>query len=158
MGSNRLVDSGFISWRAPRIVEDLFNPRMTTPYSFIELILRLLWLLCMLIIFCSQAMILKLLLLLKLTLLHSAFSIKDLGHLHYFLGFEVGYQADGIILSQNKFTKELLSSFGISSFKIVVIPLPLNTKPSAHTSEFFHDPSWYRCMVRKLNFLTNTRP
>lgn len=40
--------------------------------------------------------------------LHQLFGIKDLGNLSYFLGIEVGYAADGIILSQKKFTRELI--------------------------------------------------
>ena len=40
--------------------------------------------------------------------LDAIFGIKDLGRLHYFLGFEVTYSIDGIILSQHRFTKELL--------------------------------------------------
>lgn len=38
--------------------------------------------------------------------LHDTFSIKDLGILHYFLGIEIVYLPDGIVMSQTKFTKE----------------------------------------------------
>lgn len=69
--------------------------------------------------------------------LHSTFSIKDMGHLNYFLGSEVGYQLDGITLSQNEFTKELFSSSGISSFMNVVTPFPHNTELSAYTGDLF---------------------
>lgn len=34
--------------------------------------------------------------------LHQVFSTKDLGTLHYFLGIEVGYVAEGIILTQKE--------------------------------------------------------
>lgn len=40
--------------------------------------------------------------------LDRVFSIKDLGVLYYFLGIEVGYVQEGILLTQQKFTKELL--------------------------------------------------
>lgn len=42
------------------------------------------------------------------TYLHDVFTIKDLGRMHYFLGLEVNYVPEGIILCQRKFTRELL--------------------------------------------------
>lgn len=57
--------------------------------------------------------------------------IKDLGELHYFLGFEVNYTSDGIILSQQKFTKELLEEATLPKPKSVAGPLPLHLKLSA---------------------------
>ena len=90
--------------------------------------------------------------------LHKVFSIKDLGFLNYFLGIEIAYSSDGIILSQEKFTKELLVDSGITQFKTVATPLPLNLKLSSDDSPRYSDPELYRSLVGKLNFLTNTRP
>ena len=58
--------------------------------------------------------------------LHSSFGIKDLGHLHYFLGFEVTHLAEGISLSQRKFTQDLLLDTGFSTAKSVATPPPLH--------------------------------
>lgn len=85
-------------------------------------------------------------------------SIKDLGKLSFFLGIEVGYLPNGIILTQKKFTKELLADAGLTSFKSVVTPLPLHLKLTAEDGDLYTDPTFYRCMVGKLNFLTHTRP
>lgn len=71
---------------------------------------------------------------------------------------EIGYTSDGIILSQAKFTKELLTDNGISQFKSVATPLPLNLKLQTDDSHPYADPELYRSLVGKLNFLTNTRP
>ena len=86
------------------------------------------------------------------------FNIKDLGKLSFFLGIEIGYLQSGISMSQRKFTMELLQESGIENFKPTVTPLPINLKLSADEGELYHDPSHYRCMVGKLNFLTHTRP
>lgn len=90
--------------------------------------------------------------------LHRAFSIKDLGSLHYFLGLEVSHLATGIAITQRKFAKELLQNSGISHFKKAVTPLPFNLKLHVDDSPLYSNPTHYRSLVGKLNFLTNTRP
>ena len=90
--------------------------------------------------------------------LHDTFSIKDLGILHYFLGLEVVYFDAGIILSQTKFTQDLLKESKLTTFKHVVTPLPHNLHLTNDQGIPYDDPSYYRTMVGKLNFLTNTRP
>jgi len=59
--------------------------------------------------------------------LNEQFGIKDVGSLHYFLGLEVQHTPRGVILSQQKFTKELLNSCGLS-LKKQASTLPLNCK------------------------------
>ncbi|XP_056690301.1 uncharacterized mitochondrial protein AtMg00810-like [Spinacia oleracea] len=90
--------------------------------------------------------------------LHQEFSIKDLGKLNYFLGIEVGYSTEGIILSQKKFTKELLSDCGFDITKKAITPLPVNVKLTLSDGELYSDTEKYRSLVGKLNFLTHTRP
>lgn len=89
--------------------------------------------------------------------LHKVFSIKDLGVLHYFLGIEVSYFSNGIILTQEKFTRELLADSGFTSFPKVATPLPLHLKLLAHDDNLISDPTLYWSLVGNLNFLTNTR-
>lgn len=90
--------------------------------------------------------------------LDHVFSIKDLGILHYFLGIEVGYVTDGIILNQKKFTNDILRVCDLDFSKPAVTPLPLNLKLSATTGPLFAYPDRYCSLVGKLNYLTNTRP
>lgn len=61
-------------------------------------------------------------------------------------------------MTQTKFTKELLSPSGRTKFKLVVTPLPLNHKLLAHSGDLLPDPTTYRFLVGKLNFLTHIRP
>lgn len=86
------------------------------------------------------------------THLDKTFSIEDLGKLHYFLGIEVKYTTNGIILHQHKFTKEILSNSGFKPFKKVVTPLPVNLKLSAEIGKLLEDPTSYRSLVGKLNY------
>ncbi|GAA0164728.1 transmembrane signal receptor [Lithospermum erythrorhizon] len=93
--------------------------------------------------------------------LHDKFSIKDLGTLNYFLGFEIGRSDAGVTMSQRKFAIELIHDSGIQhiqSSKHHVTPLPLNLKLVPDDGELLDDAEYYRRMVGKLNFLTHTRP
>lgn len=90
--------------------------------------------------------------------LHNKFTIKDLGQMHYFLGMEVSHNPEGMVLTQHKFTRDLFKTSGVSDFKKAVIPMSLNHKLSSTDGELLEDPSTYRSIIGKLNFLTNTRP
>nr|XP_016458245.1 PREDICTED: uncharacterized mitochondrial protein AtMg00810-like [Nicotiana tabacum] len=90
--------------------------------------------------------------------LHEQFRIKDLVSLNYFLGIEVSYSDSGVLLHQKKFIHDMLESFQSSSCTPAFCPLELNVKLKAKVGDPLHKPEDYRCLVRKLNFLTHTRP
>lgn len=90
--------------------------------------------------------------------LNSLFGIKYLGYLNYFLGLEVAYLSTGIFLSQKKFTLELLKQSGITDASVTATPLPLNCKLLPDEGTLMSDPTTYRTLIGKLNFLTHTRP
>jgi hypothetical protein len=92
--------------------------------------------------------------------LKSDFSLKDLGHLSYFLGIEVKQAADGICLSQIKYTTDLLQRVGLLSCKPAITPLSSTGKLSAHEGEVLslEDATRYRSIVGALQYLTLTRP
>ena len=81
-----------------------------------------------------------------------------MGQLTFFLGLEIRYLPQGIIITQSNFTKEFLLDSGITNFKKVVTPLPINLKLQKDNFPIFHDPPLYRSLVGKLNFLTHTCP
>ena len=90
--------------------------------------------------------------------INEKFGIKDLRKLHYFLDLEVSQIAQGVLLSQQKFTKELLRDCGFSIHKHAATPLPLNCKLLHDEGPLLDDPIVYRTLVGKINFLTHTRP
>ncbi|KAI3731986.1 hypothetical protein L1987_63181 [Smallanthus sonchifolius] len=90
--------------------------------------------------------------------LHSTFQIKDLGTLNYFLGIEVLKSPSGLIMTQRKFTKDLLTEFPTDDVSSVSSPLPLHIQLKLNEGLVLDDPLAYRRLVGKLNYLTHTRP
>ncbi|XP_070021411.1 uncharacterized protein [Nicotiana sylvestris] len=89
--------------------------------------------------------------------LHDKFKIKDLGKLHYFLGLEIFYRTDGVLISQRKFATNLLKEYDCLGYTTVTSPLDCTVKLKATEGPLLADPTFYRKLMGKLNFLTNTR-
>ena len=90
--------------------------------------------------------------------LASEFEMKDLGLLHYFLGLEVWQKPGEIILSQGKYTVEILQKFGMTECKTMVTPMDANLKKLASSDSQMVDPTMYRQLIGSLMYLVNTRP
>ena len=58
--------------------------------------------------------------------LAKSFEVKDLGYLHYFLGIEVAYGAQGIYLSQRKYVLDLLAETGMLECRPASTPIEQN--------------------------------
>ncbi|KAF3629661.1 hypothetical protein FXO37_28837 [Capsicum annuum] len=89
--------------------------------------------------------------------LHSEFHIKNLGTLHHFLGMEILREAQGIIVSQKKYTSDLLEEFDVSQLPSVSSPLDPTVKLTSTTSNLLDDPTSYRHLIGKLNYLIHSR-
>lgn len=85
------------------------------------------------------------------------FLLSRIGLIHYFLGIEVSFIDEGIVLTQHKFTKGLLEESRITHFQKALTPLPASLKLKADDGIPLADPTYYRSLVGKLNFFTHTR-
>lgn len=56
--------------------------------------------------------------------LDKAFTIKDLGVAHYFLGMEIARGALGTALNQRKYILDLISNLGLTNSVSVSTPFP----------------------------------
>jgi len=69
------------------------------------------------------------------TYLFREFEMKDLGPLKYFLGIEVLRSRHCILLSQRKYTIDLLNEVGMLAYKPSDTPAAENVKLSAHSNQ-----------------------
>ena len=89
--------------------------------------------------------------------LFSHFQTKDLGKLKYFLGIQVAQFNSGVVISQRKYTLDILTDTGILNCKPVDTLMDPNVKLVPGQGELLRDPERYRRLVGKLNYLTITR-
>jgi hypothetical protein len=90
-------------------------------------------------------------------ILSSEFAMKDLGHVHHFLGIEISQSLDGLHLSQSHYALTILERANMVDCKPISTPLEAKTKTlSADTP--LDDPSYFRGLVGSLQYLTLTSP
>jgi hypothetical protein len=92
--------------------------------------------------------------------LKSDFALKDLVDLHYFLGIKVKKTLSGILLSQEKYTMDVLKRVGVMNCKPMTTPTSTSEKLSLHDGVDLglEDATRYRSIVGALQYLTLTRP
>ncbi|PNY16454.1 flavonol sulfotransferase-like protein [Trifolium pratense] len=91
-------------------------------------------------------------------LLDRKFSIKDLGTLKYFLGFEVARTQAGISLCQRKYALDLIQDTGLLGAKPCTTPMQPQLQLHSESGTILSDPSTYRRLVGRLLYLTHSRP
>jgi hypothetical protein len=91
--------------------------------------------------------------------LRSEFTLKDFGPLNYFLGIEVKPSLDGIVLTQEKYTRDILRWVGMQDCKAMRTPLPADEKLSLSDGDPLtsNDTINYHSVVGALQYLTLTR-
>ncbi|KAH9782814.1 retrovirus-related pol polyprotein from transposon RE1 [Citrus sinensis] len=97
-------------------------------------------------------------------LFSSAFALKDLGKLSYFLGIKVLYDLDSVYLSQMKYIRDLLARVERLECKGTYTPMSsskdyrLQKNIEGEMGYYIEDPSHYRSIVEGLQYLVLTRP
>jgi len=90
--------------------------------------------------------------------LDGCFSIKDVGPLECFLGIEVAHGQAGLFLCQCKYALDIINECGLLGAKPVEFPIEENHKLALATRAVLKDAARYYRLVRRLIYLTITRP
>jgi histone deacetylase 1/2 len=88
------------------------------------------------------------------------FAVKDLGQLHFFLGLEVIHRDRGLLMTQKKYSLDLLRRAGMLKCKPTATPMSSTDKITAADGVLLSsaDATEYRSIVGGLQYLTITRP
>ncbi|XP_019191054.1 PREDICTED: uncharacterized protein LOC109185568 [Ipomoea nil] len=89
--------------------------------------------------------------------LSTTFKIRDLGAPSFFLGIETLEVQSGLLLSQQRYMKDILNRAGMMDCKPLATPVAV-TQPVTPSDEPFDNPTQYRRLVGALQYLTITRP
>jgi hypothetical protein len=90
--------------------------------------------------------------------LSEKFLMADLDPLHYFLGLKVTSTSDGIFLSQEKYTQDLLAHAALTDHRTVNTPMDLVVLLRPTDGAPLADPTRYRQLVGSLVYLGITCP
>ncbi|KAF9678700.1 hypothetical protein SADUNF_Sadunf07G0062300 [Salix dunnii] len=90
--------------------------------------------------------------------LQSQFALKTLGSVTCFLGFEITRGADGIHLSQTKYTIDLLKKTNMLAANPCPTPMNQSNKLHLQDSDPFEHVTLYRSTIGALQYLTLSRP
>ena len=88
----------------------------------------------------------------------TTFKKKNLWKLKYFLSIEVAQYNSGVVISQRKYTLDILVDTIILDYKPGDTLMDPNVKLVLGQGEPLRDPRRYRRLVGKLNYLTITQP
>ncbi|KAL0434406.1 UNVERIFIED_CONTAM: Retrovirus-related Pol polyprotein from transposon RE2 [Sesamum latifolium] len=90
--------------------------------------------------------------------LDKLFTIKDLGTAKYFINLEIAYLSEGIIVTQAKYTKDIVLDVGLEHARSTTTPLPPGIKFSSDEGARLTSPESYRRLVGRLLYLNFTQP
>jgi hypothetical protein len=86
------------------------------------------------------------------------FAMKDIGHLHHFLGVFVQHQVDGLFLTQCQIALNVLEHAAMVDCKPVSMPMDTQAKVSATFGPPVADLTQFRSLTGALQYLMFTHP
>ena len=91
-------------------------------------------------------------------LMSKEFEMSMIRELTFFLGFQNKQMREGIFISQEKYTKDLLKRFNMDECKPIKTPMPSNGHLDLDEGGKSVDQTLYHKMIGSLLYLTASRP
>ena len=85
------------------------------------------------------------------------FEMSMVGELTFFLGLQVKQKKEGIFISQEKYSRNIVKKFGLDSKKHASTPIISSTKLNVDSFRVEVSPTLYRSTIRSLLYLTASR-
>ena len=80
------------------------------------------------------------------------------GEIKFFVGLQVHQLKYGIFVTQSKYIKEILKTFGLEDSKLVNTPMATRHKLSKNDESTEVNQTMYRSMIGKLQYVVHRRP
>jgi hypothetical protein len=89
--------------------------------------------------------------------MQNEFEMSLLGELSFFLGLQIRQSNQGIFISQTKYIREMLKSFGMEDCKLVITPMQTRCKLSKDDDSKSSYQRQYSSMIGSLLYVTTSR-
>ena len=86
------------------------------------------------------------------------FEISMFGEIKFFVGLQLYQMKYGIYITQSKYVKEMLKTFRLEDSKPVSTPMVTGLKLSKNDGSTEVNPTLYRSMIGKLQYVVHRRP
>ena len=91
-------------------------------------------------------------------LMKSKFEMSMMGKINNFLGLNIRQNREGILINQEKYTKNLLEKFGMLNSTKLRVPMAVGTRLTPSLDAPTVNLTLYRSMIGSLLYLTASRP
>ena len=86
------------------------------------------------------------------------FEMSMFEEINFFVGLQVHQLKHGIFVTQSKYIKEILKTFGLEDFKPVSTPMAIGHKLSKNNESAGVNQTMHRSMIGKLQYVVHSRP
>ena len=85
------------------------------------------------------------------------FEMSMFGEIRFFVGLQINQLKNGTFITQFKYVKEILKTFGMEDSKLVITPIVIGHKLSKNDESPKVNQTLYKIMIGKLQYIVHSR-